>query len=227
MKSNNIVELKDVKKTYLLGETKVEALRGVSLSIAKGEFTTLVGRSGSGKSTLLNLLGCLDRADSGDVIIDSQNIKGFTEDQLSGIRNHKIGFIFQSFHLIPVLSVYENVELPLTLRPEISERERRNSILQAIEEVGLSDFIKNRPDQLSGGQRQRVAIARALVKKPDLILADEPTANLDSETTFRIIDLLLKLNQEKKITFFFCSHDDKLIGRVARVITIQDGKVGT
>jgi putative ABC transport system ATP-binding protein len=225
MNSQDIIQLKNVHKSYKLGETTVPALRGLDLTLKKGEFTALIGVSGSGKTTLLNLIGCLDVVDDGEIIIDGENVSHLSEDQLGTIRNHKIGFIFQSFHLIPVLDVFENVELPLTIRPEISEAERKILVQEALRDVGLESFSHHRPDQLSGGQRQRVAIARALVKKPILILADEPTANLDSETTRKMIDLLFELNQKRGVTFFFCSHDDKLIQRVARVLRIRDGVI--
>lgn len=225
MSAAEFIQLTNIHKSYRLGETEVPALRGLNLSLKKGEFTALIGASGSGKTTLLNLIGCLDLADSGDVIIDGQNVSHLNENQLCDLRNYKIGFIFQSFHLIPVLNVYENVELPLTIRKEISLEEKNILIEQALKDVGLQDFALHRPDQLSGGQRQRVAIARALVKKPNLILADEPTANLDSETTKQMIDLLFELNQKRNVTFFFCSHDDKLIKRVARILRIRDGLI--
>lgn len=219
------IELKNVHKSYQLGETKIQALRGLNLNLHSGEFTALIGTSGSGKTTLLNLIGCLDSPDSGEIKIDRQNVAKLPESELCQIRNHKIGFIFQSFHLIPVLNVFENIELPLTLRPEFDERARKEKVEQALIDVGLQDFILHKPDQLSGGQRQRVAIARALVKNPELILADEPTANLDSETTQKMVDLLFDLNQKRKVTFFFCSHDEKLIRQVARVLRIKDGQI--
>lgn len=221
------IRLKDVHKSYQLGQTTVPALRGLDLVLHQGEFTALIGASGSGKTTLLNLIGCLDRADSGLIEIDGENVSGLSETQLGELRNHKIGFIFQSFHLIPVLNVFENVELPLTIRPEFSESQRKDMVRQALKDVGLENFEHHLPDQLSGGQRQRVAIARALVKNPSLILADEPTANLDSETTKKVIDLLFDLNQKRGVTFFFCSHDDKLIQRVARILRIRDGMIET
>jgi putative ABC transport system ATP-binding protein len=225
--NSDFISLKNVHKSYQLGETSVHALRGLDLTLKKGEFTALIGASGSGKTTLLNLLGCLDRADSGEILIEGQNIENLSEVELGNLRSHKIGFIFQSFHLVPVLNVWENVELPLTIRPEIKASERKKLVEQALKDVGLETFAHHRPDQLSGGQRQRVAIARALVKSPDLILADEPTANLDSDTTNKVIDLLFELNQKRHVTFFFCSHDEKLIRRVARIIRIKDGLIET
>lgn len=221
----HFIDLKNVHKTYKLGETSVPALRGLDLSLKKGEFTALIGQSGSGKTTLLNLIGCLDVPDEGDIEIDGVSVAKLSEVQLGDLRNHKIGFIFQSFHLIPVLNVFENVELPLTIRPEFSKEDRKQMVEEALKDVGLLEFAHHRPDQLSGGQRQRVAIARALVKKPLLILADEPTANLDSDTTKKMIDLLFELNQKRGVTFFFCTHDDKLISRVARILRIKDGLI--
>jgi putative ABC transport system ATP-binding protein len=165
--NSDFISLKNVHKSYQLGETSVHALRGLDLTLKKGEFTALIGASGSGKTTLLNLLGCLDRADSGEILIEGQNIENLSEVELGNLRSHKIGFIFQSFHLVPVLNVWENVELPLTIRPEIKASERKKLVEQALKDVGLETFAHHRPDQLSGGQRQRVAIARALVKSPD------------------------------------------------------------
>jgi putative ABC transport system ATP-binding protein len=222
---NSIVSLKKIVKTYQLGETTVQALRGLNLEIEKGEFTALIGQSGSGKSTLLNMIGCIDQPTSGEICFESQNVTALSETARSGLRNQKIGFIFQSFNLIPVLTVYENIELPLVIRTDISSAERQQRVLTALKDVGLEKFKDYPPDKLSGGQRQRVAIARALVTHPLLILADEPTANLDSETAHKIIDLLTELNQKRKTTFLFCSHDEKLIGRVARVVRIQDGVI--
>jgi len=225
MTATELIHIESLFKTYQLGETKVQALRGLSLNLRKGDFTVLIGASGSGKTTLLNVIGCLDQADSGSLIIDGQDVTHLPEKELCDLRNHKIGFIFQSFHLVPVLNVFENIELPLTIRPELNQVQRQEMVTQALHDVGLEDFAHHRPDQLSGGQRQRVAIARAIVKNPILILADEPTANLDSETTNKIIDLLFELNQKRNMTFFFCSHDEKLIRRVARVLKIKDGVI--
>lgn len=219
----SLVELKNIHKTYQLGETTVRALRGFNLSLNAGEFTALIGASGSGKSTLLNLVGCLDNPDQGSIIIDGKEVTTMSEAEQSHLRNEKIGFIFQSFNLVPVLNVFENVELPLLVRHNMTAQQRKDKVLKALADVELSDFVNHAPEKLSGGQRQRVAIARALVTEPSLILADEPTANLDSKTTHLIIDLLLDLNEKKKVTFLFCSHDEKLIGRVTRVLRIQDG----
>lgn len=223
--SKDFLELKNISKTYHLGETIVPALVNLNLTLRKGEFTALIGKSGSGKSTLLNLVGCIDKPDSGEIIFDGQIITNFSEVQKSFLRNTKISFIFQSFNLISVLSVYENIELPLIIQSKVSDKERKERVLSAIADVDLKEFTHYPPDKLSGGQRQRVAIARALVTHPELVLADEPTANLDSGTSHKIIDLLLDLNQKKKITFLFCSHDEKLIDRVTRIIRIQDGVI--
>jgi len=221
----NVVEIKNIFKSYKLGETSVEAVRNLSLSVVQGDFTALIGSSGSGKTTLLNLIGCLDQVDQGDILLDGQNVKLLDENQKSALRNQKIGFIFQSFNLIPVLSVFENVELPLTVRQGMTQVEMSHKVKSALLDVGLLEFANHRPDQLSGGQRQRVAIARALVTDPALILADEPTANLDSKTANKIIDLMLDLNLKKKVTFFFCTHDEKLMNRVQKIIKIKDGQI--
>lgn len=219
------IELKDIQKSYYLGETKVHALKGINLSLNKGEFAALIGASGSGKSTLLHILGTIDQPDQGSFQMDHENVLALTEDQKSLLRNKKIGFIFQSFHLVPVLDVYENVELPLLVQENLSKEDRHHRVVQSIENVGLKEFMHHPPNKLSGGQRQRVAIARALVTQPSLILADEPTANLDSNTTHMIVDLLLELNEKMKVTFLFCTHDEKLMNRVNRHIRIQDGVI--
>ncbi len=221
----NVVEIKNVKKTYQLGSVKVTALQGLSLELKKGDFTALIGASGSGKTTLLNLIGCLDDPDSGEILIDGVNTQELNDDEKSLLRNQKIGFIFQSFNLVPVLSVFENVELPLTIQSQLSAEERSQRVSNALKDVGLAEFAHHRPDQLSGGQRQRVAIARALVTNPALILADEPTANLDSTTAHLIIDLLLDLNSQRNVTFFFCTHDEKLMSRVQKIVKIKDGVI--
>lgn len=221
------LKLENVHKYYELGETRVHALRGLSLEIFTGEFAAIIGTSGAGKSTLLHLIGCLDQPSSGILELDGRALKGLNDDEMSELRNQKIGFIFQSFNLIPVLNVFENIELPLMINPEISKEERTARVNQAIDDVGLTDFKKHIPDQLSGGQRQRVAIARALVNHPSLILADEPTANLDSKTAHKIIDLMQELNQKRKVTFLFSTHDEKLMSRVGRIIRIHDGVIVT
>lgn len=222
---NPIVELRRVSKSYRLGETSVKALRGLDFSLPAGAFTALVGASGSGKSTLLNLVGCIDTPDEGEVLFEGQNVKSISEDARARLRSRKIGFIFQNFNLMAVLSVEENVALPLTLHTEISPADRQARVAQAIRDVGLEEFRHQRPDKLSGGQRQRVAIARALVTSPHLILADEPTANLDSVTAHKIIDLMQELNVAKKVSFLFSTHDEKLIDRVGHVARIQDGVI--
>lgn len=221
----NVVEIKNVSKTYKLGSTMVHALNNTSLNIKKGEFAALIGASGSGKTTLLNMIGCLDHVDEGEILIENIPVKNLTEDEKSILRNEKIGFIFQSFNLIPVLDVFENVEIPLTIRKNLSVSDRKQKVMSALKDVGLEKLIHHRPDQLSGGQRQRVAIARALVTEPLLILADEPTANLDSKTAHLIIDLMLELNKKRHTTFFFCTHDEKLMSRVQRIVKIKDGVI--
>jgi putative ABC transport system ATP-binding protein len=210
---------------YRLGETEVHALRGVSLTIQRGEFMALVGASGSGKSTLLNLVGCIDEPNSGEIRIDGQDISSLSESGRAELRNRKIGFVFQTFNLIPVLNAYENIELPLMIQPGVTAKQRREKVLSAIEAVELQDFQLHIPDRLSGGQRQRVAIARALVTAPSLLIADEPTANLDSVIAHKILDLLFDLNQQRKVTFLFSTHDEKLMGRVTRTVHIRDGMI--
>lgn len=221
----SIIRLENVQKSYHLGKVEVPALKHVSLEIHSGEFTALIGASGSGKSTLLNMIGCIDQPDSGKVWIDGVDVHALSDDQKSDLRNRKIGFIFQSFNLVPVLSVYENVELPLLINPLIAKEERRARVMEAITDVGLEQLAKNLPDQLSGGQRQRVAIARALAGHPLLVLADEPTANLDSDTSLKIIELMLSLNAKKKITFLFSTHDERVMSRVSRIVHIKDGRL--
>lgn len=219
------LEIKNLKKTFMLGETRVEALRGITLSIKQGEFTGITGTSGSGKTTLLNMIGCIDYPNSGSIVIEGKELASLSEDERSDFRNKRIGFIFQNFNLLPVLNVYENIELPLLINKDIPEQDKKERVKRAIEAVGLETFTNQMPDRLSGGQRQRVAIARALVSNPAFILADEPTANLDSKTAHSIIDLMLSLNKEKKVTFLFSSHDEKLISRVRRVLRMQDGLI--
>jgi putative ABC transport system ATP-binding protein len=221
-----LVSLRNVVKQYQLGKTIVPALQGVDLDIAPGEFTVVMGPSGSGKSTLLNIIGCLDRPTSGTYKFVGKEIGDRDFDDLAGLRNEKIGIIFQSFNLIPVLNVIENVEFPCLMRKaKESMSELRQRVYKLCEEVGLSPFLKHRPDELSGGQRQRVAIARALITKPDLVLADEPTANLDSKTSEQIIELMQHLNQEHGTTFLFSTHDPRIKDHARRVAYIADGKI--
>ncbi len=223
--SDSFIRLDRVSRTYRLGETTVPALREVSLELHRGEFTALVGPSGSGKSTLLNMVGCIDAPDAGAVWIEGQDVAHLSDDDRSRLRNGKIGFIFQSFNLVPVLDVYENIELPLLIHETIPVSERADRVMQAIRDVELEGHVRHLPDKLSGGQRQRVAIARALVTSPLLVLADEPTANLDSATAHRIVDLMLALNAQRRVTFFFSTHDRTLMERVARVVQIVDGRI--
>ena len=219
-----IIELVDVKKDYQLGGTVVPALKGINLVVQPGELTAVMGPSGSGKSTLLNILGCLDRVTSGSYKLEGAEVGQTDFDDLAEIRNEKIGFIFQSFNLIPVLNVLENVELPCLLRARPEPRAALRARAQKIaEEVGLGPVVHHRPDQLSGGQRQRVAIARALVTQPRLVLADEPTANLDSETSAQILALMLTLNREHGVTFLFSTHDPRVEKHARRRLEISDG----
>ena len=217
-----LISAKNVSKTYKMGKVEIRALQNVNLDIEKGDFISLMGPSGAGKSTLLHIIGCLDNPTEGSVEIYGQKIQNMKDSQLSVFRNRHIGFIFQSFNLMSVLNVYENVEYPLMIRGEKVDKER---VLRTIESVGLLDYLKHRPDELSGGQRQRVAIARALVTSPDIILADEPTANLDSKTGEKIISLLLELNSNHNVTFLFSTHNEMVSKYAKRVIRILDGEL--
>lgn len=217
------VTVKSLKKVYPLGSTEVHALRGIDLEIKKGEFFVLAGPSGSGKSTLLNIIGCLDHATEGQVWLEDMEVSQYSEAELNRIRLHHIGFIFQSFNLISVLNVFENIELPLLIRRDIHAKEKRERVNELIEKVGLTKQINQKPYELSGGQQQRVAIARALVTKPKIVLADEPTANLDSRTGIEIIDLMHEMNYQGSTTFIFSSHDQKVIDRASRVFHMVDG----
>ncbi|MGM0555150.1 MAG: ABC transporter ATP-binding protein [Myxococcota bacterium] len=220
-----IVQIKDVDKEYPLGNTVVRALRGVSLDIERGEFATVAGPSGSGKTTLLNLIGCIDVPTNGQVLIDGQSTSELSDNELTDLRLHTLGFIFQSFNLIDVLDLFQNVEFPLLLLGDIDEAERKERVEAMVDQVGLTPQLRQRPNELSGGQRQRVAIARALVTNPKIVLADEPTANLDSETGRNIIDLMRDMNETAETTFIFSSHDPKIIERAGRVIELVDGKI--
>jgi len=223
---NTLVSMKDVTKIYDLGKTRVPALQGVNLRVDKGEFTVIMGPSGSGKSTLLNIVGCLDRPTTGSYRFKDIDVGDRDFDELAGLRNQNIGFIFQSFNLIPVLDVIENIEFPCLMRKQresVSSLRRRVHALA--DEVGLGPYLRHRPDELSGGQRQRVAIARALITNPELVLADEPTANLDSKTSEQIIAIMQRLNQEKGVTFLFSTHDPRVTRHARRVVHVADGQV--
>jgi putative ABC transport system ATP-binding protein len=218
-----IVQLQQVTKDYPLGKTVVHALRGVDLTIDKGEFTAIHGPSGSGKTTLLNLVGCVDTPTLGEVTVDGNATSKLSDRKLTNLRLRRIGFIFQTFNLVNVLDVAQNVEFPLLLQGGMSTAERRKRVEALIERVGLMDHIKHRPNELSGGQRQRVAIARALVSQPAIVLADEPTANLDSVTGGAIIDLMRELNEKEQTTFIFSTHDHMVQEHARRTIRLADG----
>jgi putative ABC transport system ATP-binding protein len=221
-----IIECKDIRKVYPLGKVSVEAVRGVSFAIEKGDFVSIAGPSGSGKSTILNLIGCIDTPTSGVVEIEGAATSGRSDRELTQLRHDTIGFIFQSFNLIPVLDVYENVEFPLLMgNGRGGKAERRAWIDTLIAEVGLEQWKRHKPNELSGGQRQRVAIARALVAKPKIVLADEPTANLDSKTGEQIISLMKKINRELETTFIFSTHDAHIVSIADHVIRLIDGEV--
>jgi putative ABC transport system ATP-binding protein len=220
-----IVSVVDVSKIYKLGKTEVPALRGVSLEIHRGEFLAVAGPSGSGKTTLLNLVGCVDTPTSGRVVVDGKDTRELSERALTDLRLHRIGFIFQTFNLVQVLSVFQNVEFPLLLQGGLTHKERRARVDGLLDAVGLLDHARHRPSELSGGQRQRVAVARALVTRPGLVLADEPTANLDSQTGATIIDLMKDMNRKDGTTFLFSTHDPKVMSHATAIVRIADGEV--
>ncbi len=219
-----ILDIKDVHKIYEETAVKVHAVNGVNLQFEKGEFAAIVGPSGSGKTTLLNMIGGLDQPTSGEIIIDKTNIRELKSSQLIDFRKDNIGFVFQAYNLIPVLTAKENVEFIMHLQGR-PKKERENRARELLEAVGLADRIDARPSRLSGGQQQRVAVARALASKPKFVLADEPTANLDSKSTETLLDIMEKLNREEGMTFIFSTHDNRVVKKARRVITIEDGKV--
>ncbi len=219
-----MISIKNVTKEYQLGKSVVHALQGVDLEINQGEFVSICGSSGSGKTTLLNLIGCLDSPTTGEILVMNNNVAHLSDEALSKLRNIAIGFIFQTFNLIPVLTAYENVEYPLVMLG-LSEKEKRDRVSKMLGEVGLSNFIKHRPDELSGGQRQRVAIARALVTNPKMVLADEPTANLDSVTGEEILKIMKKMNEEHRTTFIFSTHDSRIMKYARKIYNISDGRI--
>ncbi len=219
-----VIEIKDLFKTYEDADIIVKAVNGVSLSFEEGEFAAIVGPSGSGKTTLLNMIGGLDKFTEGSIIIDGIDISQLSSKQMIDFRLHNIGFVFQAYNLIPVLTAKENAEFIMQLQHK-SKKERQERIMELFEAVGISEKANVRPGKLSGGQQQRVAVARALASKPKFILADEPTANLDSKSTADLLDIMRKLNQEENITFIFSTHDQRVIDRAKRVITLEDGKI--
>ena len=220
-----LIRVENVSKNYRLGNQTVPALRGITLSIEEGVFLAIAGPSGSGKSTLLNMIGCIDTPTSGKIVIDGADTSGQTPDQLANLRARTIGFIFQTFNLFPVLSAMENVEYPLLQFRELGRRERHDRVAKFLDVVKLGKFARHRPSELSGGQRQRVAIARALATHPRIILADEPTANLDSRTGADILQLMKEINRSMKTTFVFSTHDKKVIAKSDRLVRIEDGRI--
>jgi putative ABC transport system ATP-binding protein len=222
----NIISVKDLVKTYETGEIKVQALGGINIDFAQGEFTAVVGPSGSGKTTFLNMLGGLDKPTSGEILVDNIPVSSLKGAKLVEYRLRNIGFVFQSYNLIPVLTAIENVEFIMHLQG-ISKKERRNRAVELLNAVGLSDRINSRPSQMSGGQQQRVAVARALASKPRFILADEPTANLDSKSAQTLLEIMEKLNREENITFIFSTHDARVMSKARRIVTMEDGVIAS
>ncbi len=220
----DVIELQDATKIYHIGDVETRALDGVSLRIGAGEFTALVGPSGSGKTTLLQLMGCLDRPEHGSVWINGQDVTRLSAGRRADLRRDVIGFIFQFFALVPVLDAYENVELPLLLS-NVRGGERRTRVLEMLEAVGLADRIHHRPDQMSGGEQQRVAIARALATRPLMVLADEPTANLDTANGAQAMEIMQRLNQQTGTAFVFATHDPRVVAYARRVVELRDGRV--
>jgi putative ABC transport system ATP-binding protein len=219
-----LIQMENVKKDYALGKTTVHAIRGVSFCLCEGEFAVIAGPSGSGKTTLLNLMGLLDLPTSGKIDFEGKDVSSLSESEATNIRRTRIGFIFQTFNLIPVLTAFENIELPLILKGR-EEEDREERTKRILKETGISDIASHKPDELSGGQRQRVAIARALVSGPDIVFADEPTANLDSDTGLQIIKIMQTLNKMEGVTFVFSTHDPRLFKIAGRKIELRDGKV--
>jgi putative ABC transport system ATP-binding protein len=219
-----VIELQDATRVYKIGEVETYALRGLTLTIEEGEFTAIVGPSGSGKTTALQLMGCLDKPTSGRVILKGEDVTKLSANKRADLRRGTIGFIFQFFALIPGLSAHENIDLPLLLVGQ-NGKQRRERVMELLEAVGLSDRAKHRPDQMSGGEQQRVAIARALATKPILILADEPTANLDTENGRQVMEIMLRLNEETGTTFVCATHDPRVVPFARRVVELRDGKV--
>jgi len=224
MHDRALIKIHDITKIYRMGDVQVQALRGVSLQLEEGELLSIMGPSGSGKSTMMNVLGCLDQPTSGEYYLDGVDVKALNDNALAEVRNRKIGFVFQTFNLLPRTTALQNVELPLIYRG-IGGRERKQRTMEALEMVGLKDRIHHRPNELSGGQQQRVAIARALVTDPDIILADEPTGNLDSRSGSEIMAIFQRLNRQVGITVIFVTHDPDIAGHTRRIVHLRDGKI--
>lgn len=224
MKESSIVQLQEVVKRFPMGKTEFTALQQINLEFGKGEFSGIVGPSGSGKTTLLNIIGSLDSPTEGEARVIGKSMTALSHKEAALLRRQHLGFIFQTYNLLPVYTVFENVEFPLLLL-NYSTQERKEAVLDALDWVGLSDKVRSKPAQLSGGECQRVAIARAMVKKPKIVLADEPTANLDAKNSHHILQTMLKLNEELKTTFIFATHDDKVIQYLKRKISLEDGRV--
>jgi putative ABC transport system ATP-binding protein len=220
-----LLELNKVKKVYQQGKIEVPALRGIDLVVEQGEFTTIFGPSGSGKTTLLNMIGCLDIPSEGEVKLNGDEVSKLSQTELAMVRRYNIGFVFQAYNLIPVLTAYENVEFAIRLINHSKEAQIKDKVLKMLEEVGLKGLENRRPNELSGGEKQRVAVARALVKEPKIVLADEPTANLDSETGAEVIKIMVKMNQELGTTFIFSTHDPQIMKYAKRLLNLKDGMI--
>lgn len=223
MNNHRVIDMKGIRKVYSNGKIEVEALKGIDVQVEKGDFVAIIGKSGSGKSTLMNIIGCLDTLTNGEYFLEGKDINSYSEKDLAKVRSKNIGFIFQKFNLLPKLNAYENVELPL-LYQGIKKKERNEKVKKALAQVGLDDRMDHKPSEMSGGQQQRVAIARALASDPALILADEPTGNLDSKSTTEIMDILIALNEQGS-TLVLITHDDEIAKMANIVIRIKDGKV--
>ena len=221
----SLVELNQVSKNYQMGELFVQALKNIEIEIAEQSFVSIVGPSGSGKTTLLNLIGCLDKPSSGDIFVNGTSVNNFSNKEAALFRGQHLGFIFQNFNLLPVLTTYENVEYPLIMVQNIPANERKKRILRYLEAVGMTNQKDKYPSQLSGGQKQRVAVARALVTDPKLVLADEPTANLDHASAFKVIELMRQMQQDFKTTFIFSTHDPKIVKEAEIIYTLEDGEI--
>ncbi|MDW7772450.1 MAG: ABC transporter ATP-binding protein [Desulfobulbaceae bacterium] len=224
MQEQLIAQLTGVSRVYLQGNIEVRAVDGLDLDIRPAEFSALCGPSGSGKTTILNMIGALDKPTGGRVLLEGRDLSGLSRGELSRLRRDRIGFVFQAYNLVPVLTAYENAEFVLALQ-DVPPAERKERVMAVLEEVGMAGYVNRRPDELSGGQQQRIAIARAVVSEPAIVLADEPTANVDSEAADTILDLMEQLNAEKGITFLFSTHDQRVMARARRLISLRDGKL--